>query len=113
MPTAKKALPTIGTIQWTLLPLVQANQNRPTGMKAEPTIAMGSRASGGAMPSCSSATRAYLMLSNIAYATANTIPTVIPRKAKPAWPGPHPLDAWNTMGNAGNIIYSVPYIIAM
>lgn len=83
----------IGTIQWTLLPLVQANQKRPTGMKAEPTIAMGRRASGGAIPSCFSATFAYLMFSNMAYATAKTMPTVIPKKARPASPGPHPLDA--------------------
>lgn len=113
MPIAKKALPMIGTIQWMLLPLVQANQKRPTGMKAEPTIAMGRRASGGAMPPFASATFAYLLFSNMEYATANTIPTVIPRKARPASPGPHPLDAWNTMGNAGNIMYSVPYKIAM
>lgn len=50
MPAAKKPEPMMGTTQWTLLPLVQANQNSPTGSRMEPTRAGGRRASGGAIP---------------------------------------------------------------
>lgn len=48
---AKNMLPMMGTIQCTLLPFVQANQNSPTGSRMEPTMAPGRRASGGTFPS--------------------------------------------------------------
>lgn len=42
----KKAEPMMGTIQCTLLLLVQPNQNIEIGRKTAPTMAMGRRASG-------------------------------------------------------------------
>lgn len=39
---------------------------------------------------------------------AQTMPTVMPRKARPEMPADQPFSPWKMMGKAGNIMYRVP-----
>ena len=45
--------------------------------------------------------------------TAAIMPTATPRKARPPMPSLQPRSCWKTMGKAANIMYKVPYMIAM